>query len=83
MTRLFEIIELTDGDVVLRRTDDQEGEALVRIHFSEDAKASLHTHHIDVARIMIEAGVRKVGQLSGIEVERDDFSAPEAVHRLH
>lgn len=83
MARFFEIVELSNGDVVLRRADDQDGEALVSIHFSDDAKASLEAHHMDIARVMIEAGVRKVGQLSGMEVERDDFDTPEYQQRLH
>ena len=83
MARFFEIVELSNGDVALRRADEQDGDALVRIHFSEDAKASLNAHHMDVARVMLEAGVRKVGELSGMEVDDDEFDAPEHVRRLH
>lgn len=83
MARFFEIVELSNGDIALRRADEQEGDALVSIHFSDDAKASLQTHHMDIARIMIEAGVRKVGELSGMEVEREDFDAPEYRQQLH
>ena len=83
MARFFEIVELSNGDIALRRADEQEGDALVRIHFSDDAKASLQEHHMDVARVMLEAGVRKVGELSGMEVERDDFDMPEHDRRLH
>jgi len=71
------------GDIALRRADEQDGDALVCIHFSEDAKASLQAHHMDVARVMLEAGVRKVGELSGMEVEREDFDAPEHHRSLH
>jgi len=83
MARFFEIVELSNGDIALRRADEQEGDALVRIHFSDDAKASLQEHHLDVARVMLEAGVRKVGELSGMEVESDDFDMPEQDKRLH
>ncbi|MAD46870.1 MAG: hypothetical protein CMH98_17885 [Oceanospirillaceae bacterium] len=83
MARFFEIVELSNGDIVLRRSDDADADALVSIHFSEDAKASLQAHHMDVARVMLEAGVRKVGELSGMEVEQDDFDAPEHEQRLH
>lgn len=44
MARFFEIVELSNGDIALRRADEQEGDALVRIHFSDDAKASLQEH---------------------------------------
>jgi len=83
MARFFEIVELSNGDIALRRADEQDGDALVSIHFSDDAKASLQAHHMDIARVMIEAGVRKVGELSGMEVERDDFSQPEYQQQLH
>ncbi|MCY0964654.1 hypothetical protein [Parathalassolituus penaei] len=83
MARFFEIVELSNGDVALRRADEQDGDALVRIHFSDDAKASLSAHHMDVARVMLEAGVRKVGELSGMEVDDEDFEAPEHTRWLH
>jgi len=72
MAAVFEIVELSDGDIALKRSDG-EGEPLVRISFSGDAKASFPQQHLDIARAMIEAGVRKVGELSGVQVE--DVSA--------
>lgn len=83
MARFFEIVELSNGDFALRRADEQDGDALVSIHFSDDAKASLEAHHVDVARAMIEAGVRKVGELSGMDVERDDFEVHAQATHLH
>lgn len=67
---VFEIVELSDGDIALKRSDDiEEGEPLVRIIFSGDAKTSFPQQHLEIAKAMIEAGVRKVGELSGVEVE--------------
>jgi len=83
MARFFEIVELSNGDIALRRADDQDSDALVCIHFSEDAKASLQAHHMDVARVMLEAGERKGGELPGREVERENFDTPEYQQRLH
>lgn len=83
MARFFEIVELSNGDIALRRADEQEGDALVRIHFSDDAKASLQAHHMDIARTMIEAGVRRVGELSGMEVEKEDFHHTGTEQQLH
>jgi len=83
MARFFEIVELSNGDIALRRADDEDGDALVSIHFSDDAKASLQAHHMDVAQVMLEAGIRKVGELSGMEVEHEDFDTPEYQQRLH
>ena len=83
MAGFFEIVELSNGDVALRRADEQDSDALVRICFSEDAKASLQEHHLDVARVMLEAGVRLVGDLSGMEVASDDFDVPQSVSPLY
>lgn len=83
MTQIFEIVELDNGDVALRRADEPMEEALVKIQFSDDAKASLQTHQVDVARVMLEAGVRKVGQISGFEVEREDFVDVVAQRQVH
>jgi hypothetical protein len=68
MAAVFEIVELSDGDIALKRSDG-EGEPLVRITFSGDAKDSFPEQHIEIAKAMIEAGVRKVGELSGVHVE--------------
>ncbi|WP_221798009.1 hypothetical protein [Oceanobacter mangrovi] len=82
MARFFEIVELSNGDIALRRVDE-DGDALVRIHFSEDAKASLIDHHVDVARVMLEAGVRMVSELSGFEMDSEDFEPTEPSYRVH
>lgn len=68
MSAVFEIVELSDGDIALKRSDG-EGEPLVRISFSGDAKTSFPEQHLEIAKAMIEAGVRKVGELAGVEVE--------------
>lgn len=83
MTQIFEIVELDNGDIALRRADAPMQEALVKIQFSDDAKASLQTHQVDVARVMLEAGVRKVGQISGFEVEKEDFVSQEIPRLVH
>lgn len=85
MANYFEIVELSNGDVALRRTDEEGGDALLKIHFSDDAKASLSEHHTDVARVMIEAGMKMVGELSGMDVESSDLGMTDLINppRLH
>ncbi len=68
MAAMFEIVELENGVVALRKVDG-EGEPLVRIQFSVDAIKSFPEEHLEIAKAMIEAGVIKVGELSGMEVE--------------
>lgn len=83
MTRFFEIVELSNGDIALRRADEGDGEALVSIHFSEGVKDSLDEHHADIARVMIEAGVRRVSELSGVSVEQSGLFEVDASRQVH
>lgn len=80
MAAVFEIVELSDGDIALKRSDG-EGEPLVRITFSGDAKTSFPQQHLEIAKAMIEAGVRKVGELSGVQVE-DTSAIAELEERI-
>jgi len=68
---LYEVIMLTNGDVVLKRADETE-EPLIRISFSDEARYYLNDMQMDVARAMIDAGIEVVEQL-------DLFDEPEAV----
>ena len=82
MAAVFEIVELSDGDIALKRSDG-EGEPLVKISFSGDAKMSFPEQHLEIAKAMIEAGVRKVGQLSGVNVEDTSDIAGVEEHVIH
>jgi hypothetical protein len=73
MADFFEIVELSNGDIGLRRADEESEELIVKIQFSEEAKEGLKNNHIEVAHAMIEAGVSKVSELSGLDIEQDDM----------
>ncbi len=84
MADFFEIIELSNGDIGLRKADDESAEMIVTIQFSPDAKEGLKNHYVEVAHAMIEAGIHKVGELSGLEVEQEqvmtDPQTPDLIH---
>lgn len=84
MADFFEIIELSNGDIGLRRADEESEEMIVKIQFSEEAKQGLKNNHIEVAHAMIEAGVNKASELSGFEVEsseaNSDDERPDIIH---
>lgn len=67
----LEIVELANGKVALRRSDE-DGEPLLVIEFSPDAKDFLQGHYIEVAKAMISAGMQVAGQ-----VMEEDGSIPE------
>ena len=79
MTTLFEIIELPNGDVALRRADET-GEPLVSIRFSKESLYFLNEAKIDIAKAMIEAGLEAAGDIQDTPVEE---SADMAEHTLH
>lgn len=66
MSSLYEIVELADGEIVLRRAEDDtsDDESLVSIKFSEESIFFLGESRLAVARAMIEAGLDKVSELS-------------------
>lgn len=82
-TSFLEIIELENGEVVLRRQDEPEP-PLVRINFSEEAKLILNENTPDIGRVMIGAGLRAVGKLfdeanKQAEAEKEERRQEEVV----
>jgi hypothetical protein len=78
----YEIVQLSDGEIALQRVDDDESAPLVRINFSEEAKFFLQEQYVDVAKAMINTGIRAVAQLeSGEEIEgEEDQLVSRTVH---
>ncbi|MEH6544728.1 MAG: hypothetical protein V7721_12400 [Porticoccaceae bacterium] len=77
---LYEIIELPDGEYALQRSGE-EGEPLVTIGFSEEARLYLLESGMDVARAMIDAGINAVEGL-GTDAEREllEFDEHRVLH---
>jgi len=84
-TSLLEIVDLGDGEVVLQRADD-DSEPLVSIQFSEEASAYLMENNLEVAKIMIQAGIQaaaKMAEMSGVEIESSDGTDKAERRTLH
>ena len=84
-TSLLEIVDLGDGEVVLQRADD-DSEPLVSIQFSEEASAYLMENNLEVAKVMIQAGIQAAAKMagrSGLEVETSDSSDKAEQRTLH
>ncbi|WP_295801987.1 hypothetical protein [uncultured Microbulbifer sp.] len=82
-TETYEIIELSNGDVALRRAGHKE-DPLVRIHFSAESLDFLREHKVAIARAMLEAGIEAVQDLSALEpepFEEEDVDLTE--HTIH
>jgi hypothetical protein len=79
---LLEIVDLGDGEVVLQRVED-ESEPLVSIQFSDESNAYLMGNNLEIARVMIQAGIEAAARLSevnNLEVDAADMSERRTLH---
>jgi hypothetical protein len=84
-TSLLEILDLGGGEVVLQRADD-DSEPLVSIRFSEEASNYLMENNLEVAKVMIQAGIQaaaKIAEMSGLEIESSEISEKAEQRTLH
>ena len=75
----LEIVELANGKVALRRSDE-EGEPLVAIEFSRDAREYLQESYIEVAKAMISAGMQAAGQMMDEDDDGDTIPESRVLH---
>jgi hypothetical protein len=80
-TALLEIVDLGNGEIVLQRAEDN-GEPLVRIHFSDECQMYLMDNELDVARAMIQAGIQAASNLVEEEETEVESGAPDAAPRV-
>ncbi|EPC03499.1 hypothetical protein L861_18340 [Litchfieldella anticariensis FP35 = DSM 16096] len=75
-TAILEIVELADGEIVLRPAEG-EGEPLMRIRFSDEAADLLRQSRFEVAQEMIDHAITR-SKLWQEESEDQEF--PATVH---
>ncbi len=80
-TSLLEIIDLGNGEIVLQRSDDS-SDPLVTIKFSEESQIYLLENGLEVAKVMIQAGIQAA---AAIAQESDEHGEEEVTpsHTLH
>lgn len=71
MSSLLEIVELSSGEIVLRRADGI-GEPLVKIKFSDEVRVLLSEHSLNIGKAMVSAGVQAVGEVYGHVLEHHE-----------
>ena len=69
MSKYLELVEISDGVIVLRRSDSKES-PLVKIEFSKEVKNLLNGMEFDVAKEMIKTGIETLN--SDIDVDSLD-----------
>ena len=78
----LEIVELSDGEVVLQRADE-ESEPLVRIQFSEESRAYVMDNVLEIAKVMIQAGIQaaaSIAEQGDIEIEAEREGTTHILH---
>ncbi|APX92833.1 hypothetical protein [Halomonas salipaludis] len=75
-TAILEIVELSDGEIVLRPAEG-EGEPLMRIRFSEEAAELLRQSRFEVAQEMIDHAITRSKLW---QEESDDQAFPATLH---
>lgn len=66
----MEIVQLTSGEIVVRRAGQDE-EPLLKLGFSEESQNYLAGATMEVARAMIKAGIEAVFELGLVDSELD------------
>lgn len=78
MSTLYEIFELPSGEIVLQRLEG-DAEPLVRIRFSDQAKAYMDDASLMIAKAMVEAGIKAINEL-GQGMEAQPVERPRQLH---
>ena len=61
--KVMELVQLENGDIVLVDAHATDSEPLIKLSFSADANTFLQNNKLDVARVMLEAGIERHQQL--------------------
>lgn len=79
MTRLLEITQLENGEIVLKETDD-ESEPLIRLRFSEEVREMLGQDLVGVAEAMIDAATDYLSSEATAEEPADAEEPAPTIH---
>ncbi|MBO9481492.1 hypothetical protein [Salinisphaera sp. G21_0] len=64
----LEIVELPSGEIVLRRSDEENAEPLVTMSFSRELLDFLQGDQVEVAKAMLDACIEEVGRKTEADV---------------
>ena len=78
-TALLEIVDLGDGEIVLQRAED-DSQPLLRIQFSDEARYYLMDNGLEVAKVMIQAGMQAAAAISEKDSSSDGGGQLRTVH---
>lgn len=64
---VLEIIELEGGELAIRNPENTDQEPILKVNFSDELKEKLDDQCLDVARVMLTAGIQMVAE-AGVEL---------------
>ena len=82
-TAVLEIVDLGDGEIVLQRVEG-DSEPLVSIQFSDEATAYLMDNNLEIAKVMIQAGIEATARLAEVNnVDPESSAEASDTRTLH
>jgi hypothetical protein len=77
---VLEIVMLESGDIVVRRASETD-EPLLKLRFSDELASTLGDERINIAKIMLSAGVQLVAEAGARQREAEaDVLRPPVIH---
>lgn len=67
---VLEIVELENGELAIRSAES-DSEPMIKVNFSDDLRDKLSDQYLDVARVMLTAGIQMVAE-SGLDLTGDE-----------
>ncbi|MGH1463132.1 MAG: hypothetical protein ACRBB6_13975 [Neptuniibacter sp.] len=76
---VLEIVELEEGELAIRNPDSSASEPMIKVNFSEEIKEKLNDQYLDVARVMLTAGIQMMAD-TGLDLSDTEVQAePEPI----
>ncbi len=77
---VLEIVELENGELAIRSAET-DAEPMIKIEFSDALRDQLDDQYLDVARVMLTAGIQLAVE-NGVNL-KSDAGHDELLHTLH
>mgnify|MGYP000353493482 FL=1 len=78
---LLEIVQLDNGDLALRRADqDKDEQPMLRVGVSDELRETMQEQYVDIARIMLTAGVQLMAEAGFVGDKGDSEAVKPTVH---
>lgn len=78
---VLEIIELESGELAIRSLDS-DAEPMIKLQFSEAIRDELEEKCLEVARVMLTAGIQMVAE-TGLDLTKKTQDEPEPLPTIH